>query len=204
MSVITTRGQGKIVDPELAAGRSGAVPRGPAQPTDRAAADVEAMIRAFAAGEHRRVVATVSLWATSTDVAAEAVIDALASAWERMDRGESIVNLAAWVTRVAVNAVHSAHRHQAVRVRTRHLVAVSEHSDDPSPGTVERVDLVRALAHLSDRQREVLALHYALDLPVAAVAAQLGLAEGTVKATLHQARSRLAEILTIPTTEEPS
>jgi RNA polymerase sigma-70 factor (ECF subfamily) len=40
-----------------------------------------------------------------------------------------------------------------------------------------------------------MALHYALDLPVADVAEVLGCAEGTVKVHLHRARAALADTL---------
>lgn len=52
-----------------------------------------------------------------------------------------------------------------------------------------------ALETLTDLQLEVVGLHYLADLPVAAVAAHLGVPEGTIKSTLFDARARLrAEI----------
>jgi RNA polymerase sigma-70 factor, ECF subfamily len=48
---------------------------------------------------------------------------------------------------------------------------------------------------LPSRQAQAVALYYALDLPIAEVAATLGCAEGTVKAHLSHARSRLASRL---------
>ena len=45
------------------------------------------------------------------------------------------------------------------------------------------------------RQREVLVLHYWLDMPVSAIAAELRIAEGTVKSRLARARSALASNL---------
>lgn len=46
------------------------------------------------------------------------------------------------------------------------------------------VDLAAALETLALRQRLAVELHYYLDLPVTEVAAAMGCAEGTVKATL--------------------
>jgi DNA-directed RNA polymerase specialized sigma24 family protein len=55
---------------------------------------------------------------------------------------------------------------------------------------------------LPRRQAQAAALYYALDLPVAAVAAALGCAEGTVKVHLSRARDELGRRLV--TTEEQS
>jgi RNA polymerase sigma-70 factor (ECF subfamily) len=45
------------------------------------------------------------------------------------------------------------------------------------------------------RQGQVVALHYALDLPIAEIAVILGCAEGTVKVHLSRARAALAVLL---------
>jgi len=63
---------------------------------------------------------------------------------------------------------------------------------EPSP---DRVVLVAALARLPERQRQAVVLHYLADLPLAAIALELGVAEGTVKSWLHRARTALADQL---------
>lgn len=63
--------------------------------------------------------------------------------------------------------------------------------------TEDRVDLMAALADLPDGHREVVALHYLHDLPVARIADELDIAEGTVKSRLSRARSALATALTL-------
>ena len=163
---------------------------------DREAA-ITARISAFADTEHARVVAAVSLWSGSVDDASDAVVDALGRAWEQLEQGKPIDNLAAWVTRVAMNQVRSRHRHLAVVGRKRHLFVAVDHPD-PSGAAADRLDVARALADLTERQREVVALRYGLDLGLADIAALLGIAEGTVKATLHQTRTILAESLGTP------
>jgi RNA polymerase sigma factor (sigma-70 family) len=53
------------------------------------------------------------------------------------------------------------------------------------------VDLVRALAKLTTRQRTAITLHYYLGLPLADIAAVMGCSVGTVKSTLSDGRARL-------------
>jgi len=167
----------------------------PAEVTGTRAEAVEARVRAFVETDHRRVVATVSLWSGSLDDATDAVTDALGRAWERLIRGASIDNLAAWVTHAAMNQIRSAHRRKKVAARKHHLVVVTEQVHDPNDRRDVHLDLRRALAELTRRQRDVLALYYGLDLPVSQIAETLRIAPGTVKATLYQARTRLATLL---------
>ena len=57
------------------------------------------------------------------------------------------------------------------------------------------VDLEQAIARLSTRQRLAVDLYYFVGLATASCAEVMGCSEGTVKATLHQARARLRVLL---------
>jgi RNA polymerase sigma-70 factor (ECF subfamily) len=57
------------------------------------------------------------------------------------------------------------------------------------------IDVERAVAGLSRRQRQAVDLHYFVGLDVATVAEVMDCAPGTVKATLHQARAKLRDLL---------
>jgi len=63
----------------------------------------------------------------------------------------------------------------------------------PGPNA-ENISLLAAVSRLPSDEREVLIRHYLMDLPVAVVAAQLGIPEGTVKSRLSRARSQLAAV----------
>jgi RNA polymerase sigma factor (sigma-70 family) len=65
---------------------------------------------------------------------------------------------------------------------------------DPS-FSAEALDLERALCHLSRRQRLAIDLYYFVGLDIADTAVVMGCAEGTVKSTLADARSRLRKEL---------
>jgi RNA polymerase sigma factor (sigma-70 family) len=56
-----------------------------------------------------------------------------------------------------------------------------------TPISDDHLDLRRALSNLSDRDREVLALRYFLDLPVEEVARVLGITVAAAKSRLHRA-----------------
>jgi RNA polymerase sigma-70 factor, ECF subfamily len=57
------------------------------------------------------------------------------------------------------------------------------------------MDLQAAIANLSRRQREAVALYYRLGLSVTETAQAMKVADGTVKTLLSRARSALAEAL---------
>jgi RNA polymerase sigma-70 factor (ECF subfamily) len=94
-----------------------------------------------------------------------------------------------WVYVVALNAE---------RKRWRREERVSSYGDqtdavvgDPAGGVTTAVVVRDALARLSPRQRCAVSLRYLADLRIAEVAEVMGCAEGTVKATLHQALRNL-------------
>jgi DNA-directed RNA polymerase specialized sigma24 family protein len=60
------------------------------------------------------------------------------------------------------------------------------------PVSVEALALAGALGTLPVRQRQVLVLHYLVDLPVGEVARTLDMPDGTVKSLLSRGRQALA------------
>ncbi len=96
-----------------------------------------------------------------------------------------------WLYRATRNVCHEYNR----RRRTEPLAI---EPDDPSPGVEQQVARSEAarqvrnmLADLPDRQREVVLLRVFEDLSVRDTARAMGCREGTVKALLHKATSRL-------------
>lgn len=152
-------------------------------------------IRTFVDHEYARVVATVDLVCGSTATAEDAVQEALARAWEREARGDSIENLAAWVTTAAMNLARSQMRRWRCERRLQSRMVTPPSTTD-SPATAGDAVAVRAaLVQLPRRQREVTALRYYLGLDVREIAKHLGIGEGTVKAQLHRARASLLAVL---------
>jgi RNA polymerase sigma-70 factor (ECF subfamily) len=96
--------------------------------------------------------------------------------------------LEAWVWRIAFRT--------ALEQRPRHAEPVANGSLDPSLPEPERdPELAGAVRRLPPRKRLVVFLHYFADLSYAEIAVALGISEGTVAATLSQARAALAETL---------
>ena len=126
---------------------------------------------------------------------AESAADAVQEAFVQADRGWSRVatfdDPAGWVRRVALNRLLNGRRNQR---RRREILATVRPVVDLDL-TDDLLDLRRAVADLPDRMRAAVCLHYLADLRVDEVAASLDVSPGTVKSNLHDARTRLRELL---------
>lgn len=121
------------------------------------------------------------------EATAEAFVRALA-AWPKVQAANSPT---AWVYTVALNEVRS--RLRRSRLERRYLARQRENPVPPPPEPDPQ--LWAAVAQLSPRARQAVALRYVADLSEAEVAEAMGIARGTVAATLSKARTRLAELL---------
>jgi RNA polymerase sigma factor (sigma-70 family) len=150
-------------------------------------ASLEAIERIYRArlSEFRRVATAIS---GDRELGCEAVQEGFAQALRaRADfRGEG--PLEAWVWRIVINAIRS-QRRRAAPAPPAEAAATNSHAD----GRAERVRA--AIGLLSERQRLVLFLHYYADLDYAAIGEALGIATGTVGATLHSARAAMRRLL---------
>jgi RNA polymerase sigma-70 factor (ECF subfamily) len=93
-----------------------------------------------------------------------------------------------WVRRVALNLARSRWRRLRSEAKVRLLTSAEAVSESPVSNTDEFWAEVR---RLPNRQAHAVVLHYVEDRSVAEIAEVLGVAEGTVKALLHQGRERL-------------
>jgi len=135
------------------------------------------------------------VWALTGNVwtAEEIAQDAFLRAHRAWDRVSGYDEPGAWVRRVAINLATSRLRRGVREVRALARLAGRRAEDWQLPEpTREFWAAVRALPR---QQAAVLALHYYEDLPIADIAAVLGLAEGTVKAHLHKGREALRQRL---------
>ena len=127
----------------------------------------------------------------------EATAEAFARALVRWPAIRDARRPDAWVYTVALNHVRSRLRRQRLERRYLARQRAGYHPPPPEPDTA----LWAAVAQLPPRARTAIALRYVADLSEAEVAAAMGISRGTVAATLHRARTRLAELMSEDVTE---
>ena len=95
-------------------------------------------------------------------------------------------NLEGWLYRVALRKT----RHSLLRVvRETRMTELS--SGDPTATALQRLEVGRLLALLTERQRAIVVAHYYLGLSQQEIADALGIRRGTVSATVSQSLARM-------------
>lgn len=153
----------------------------------------------FYAASFSRVTHQVYAMIGNRDEAQECVQEAFARAWAHRRKLEKAEHPEASVRTTAHRLAISRWR-RAVRSRKPADRAVAPPTAAP-PASEDRVALVQALGQIPDAQRRALVLHHMCDLPVHAVAAEVGVPEGTIKARLSRGRAALAALLSDSPTE---
>ena len=135
--------------------------------------------------------------------AADAVQDALLSAFRRAESFRGDAQVSTWLHRIVVNACLDRMRHQ----KSRHTEALPEEEDrvgvladkaaydDPAEASERRTDVMNALAQLTEEQRVALVLVDMEGYSVEEVAEIVGCAAGTVKSRCARGRTKLAPLL---------
>jgi RNA polymerase sigma-70 factor, ECF subfamily len=130
--------------------------------------------------------------------AADALQDAMISAFRRAEsfRGESAVTT--WMHRIVVNACLDRIRRRTARPevsggdeRLLDTVAAADAGADPASRSELSIEVAAALRKLPRDQQMALVLVDMLDYPVAEAAVLLGVAQGTIKSRCARGRARL-------------
>lgn len=143
--------------------------------------------------EFPRLVAALSLVSNDLD-AADAVQEAFVVAlvrWERISRLDDPVG---WIRRVAVNRVANTRRDRRNRSRILEERWPRSH-EGAAVAPEDQLDAAAAIAGLPTKQRLAVSLHYVAGYSITEVARLLGVAEGTVKSNLSDARRSLRTVL---------
>jgi RNA polymerase sigma-70 factor (ECF subfamily) len=136
-----------------------------------------------------RLVRSLTLYCGDPWVAEELAQDALVRAWERWATVRQLDSPEAWTFRVAMNLANSWFRRRAAERRAHSRL---QGGLAPVEADVAAAVAVRSVvAGLPERQRATLVARFYMDLTVEATAELLGCAEGTVRATTHQAVAQL-------------
>jgi RNA polymerase sigma-70 factor (ECF subfamily) len=147
----------------------------------------------FYAASYPRLVGQLHAMIGDRDEAQECVQEAFVRAWSHRRQLDTTRAPEAWVRTTAYRLAVSRWR-RTVRARRAPDRALQDHRPPGAP-TEDRVALVEALRQLPEAQRRALVLHHVCDLPVQAVAAEVGVPEGTIKARLSRGRAALLAIL---------
>ncbi len=124
------------------------------------------------------------------EAAADAAQEAMARAWRDWVRiSAEGSDPGAWTRTVALNLCRDRWR--------RAKVADAHRPEGPAPRAddLPDIDLHRALAGLTERQREAVVLRYWVDLDLAGVALAMDVSVGSVKQHLARAHRHLAAVL---------
>ncbi len=133
--------------------------------------------------------------AEAEDVTQDAMLIALTSLKRYSPR--SGTPFAAWLTAIAVNTAR-----RRFRRRRPEITATGELPDVPAAETdpgddidsaKQRAALLRAVAELEPREREIVSLRYGAELTAAEIAAQFRMKPANVRKILERARNRLGE-----------
>lgn len=158
----------------------------PREETGAVGENWEAELEAFYAATYPRVIGMLTLLTGSRAEAEELAQDAFVQLIPRWDRISGYDDPTAWVFTTARRMATSRWRRARVAARALPQLAARQPQDARGPElSAEVADWLRGL---SIPHREVLVLHHALGMSVEEIAAELGVAPGTVKSRLSRAR----------------
>lgn len=129
---------------------------------------------------------TLALVLADRALAEEVTAEAFARAWATWPRVRAMDSPVGWVYRVALNVAKTGFRRNRLERRSRERRGVVGAPAEPADA------LWTAVARLAPRARLAISLRYIADLPETEIAELMGIARGTVAATLHSARRQLA------------
>jgi RNA polymerase sigma-70 factor (ECF subfamily) len=183
---------------------------GPSEPADSDTTDDRELMRRHVGGDPEAFGVLVArhrdrLWAVALrtlgdrEEAADAVQDALISAYRRADsyRGDAAVTT--WLHRIVVNACLDRVRRRKARptqpLPDREEADLGEPAGDPAESTERRSLIMAALAQLSEDHRRAVVLVDMEGYSVDEAAHLLGCPVGTVKSRCARGRARLVPLL---------
>ena len=159
-----------------------------------AGGDVDAF-EVLVAARLSRAFRTASAILGSEADAHDVVQDAFVATWHHLPKLRDRARFDAWLNSTILNRCRDALRR---RRRSREVAldgALELPSDDSSGATDDMVALTTAFERLSVDHRHLLVMHHLHRVPVADLARELGIPEGTTKWRLHAARAALTRAL---------
>lgn len=158
--------------------------------------DADAAVEELYAGHYRRLVRLSVLLVRDPETAEEVVQDsfvAMHGKWRSLREPDKGL---AYLRQTVVNRSRSVLRHRGVQAA--HPPPVLPHgpgADEDALVSERRTAVLDAMRGLPDRQREVLALRYYLDLSEAEIADTLGISRGAVKSHASRGVAALRSVM---------
>jgi RNA polymerase sigma factor (sigma-70 family) len=139
---------------------------------------------------------TARLILRDSELAEDAVQEALIAAWRDLSGLRDPDRFEAWLRSLLVR---SCYREARKDRRRRHIDALVIPSEgvlaDPGTALADRDEVERAFRRLKPEQRALLVLHFFLGLPLSETAEALGLPLGTVKTRLYRTTTQMRAML---------
>ncbi len=142
--------------------------------------DADTAVEELYAAQYRSLVRLSVLLVRDVETAEEVVQDAFVAMHGRWPTLREPDKALAYLRQVVVNRSRSVLRHRGVQARLVPPVGDTQ-VEDGAVAAEQRSAVLDALRTLPERQREVLALRYFLDLTEADIAHTLGISRGAVK-----------------------
>lgn len=176
---------------------SGDRARGAARGTSSSQAwDADAAVEQLYAGHYRRLVRLSVLLVRDVDTAEEVVQDSFVAMHDKWRSLREPDKALAYLRQTVVNRSRSVLRHRGVQAAyVAPPVGDRPGADADALASERRAVVLDALRGLPERQREVLALRYYLDLSEADIAATLGISCGAVKSHASRGVAALRSIM---------
>jgi RNA polymerase sigma-70 factor, ECF subfamily len=119
--------------------------------------------------------------------AEDATQEAITQAWRKLPQLRDRSRLRPWFLSIVANRCRNMRRGRWFStVRVAHLFGSPRETASEA-----RLDLERGLAHLPQADRQVLFMHFYLDMPLEEVAASLGISAAAAKGRIYRACHRL-------------
>jgi RNA polymerase sigma factor (sigma-70 family) len=155
-----------------------------------AGAGDEAAFAQLVANYHADMARVALVACGDRELAEDAVQAAWLVAWRKLHSLRDPERVRPWLLSVTANEARQLLRRRHGPVVEIDVEAPGDPRGDPSNG-IERLDLRRALRRLSDDDRTVLAMHYAVDLDSDELGAALGTSPSTARKRMSRAIERL-------------
>ncbi len=150
---------------------------------------------ALATSAADRLYAVARLILRQTDLAEDAVQEALVRAWQQLPSLRDPDRFDAWLYRLVVNACADQGRQLRRWSQQVQSIPVQTSVGDDTGSVADRELLERGFSRLKPEQRAVVVLHFHSGFSAAEIAEMLGIPEGTARSRLHYATEAMRAAL---------